>query len=83
VPNKGRTASARVEPSVFLIAANAGLNGETEVTKVAQARTATASMHVRRIRRSRQGRIIDPVKVCYSAVAMRPPSRLILTTAKR
>jgi len=66
----------------FYIAANAGLNGETEVTKVAQgkngygldARNGTSVDLVK-------AGIIDPVKVCYCAVRNAASvAGLILTT---
>src|SRR6202048_1859751 len=66
----------------FYIAANAGLNGETEVTKVAQGKNghgldARNGASVDLV----QAGIIDPVKVCYSAVRNAASvAGLILTT---
>jgi len=66
----------------FYIAANAGLNGETEVTKVAQAKNGHGldARNGASVDLVKAG-IIDPVKVCYSAVRNAASvAGLILTT---
>jgi chaperonin GroEL len=67
---------------LFYIAANAGLNGEAEVTKAAKAKNghgldASSGASVDMVKSG----IIDPVKVCYSAVRHAASvAGLILTT---
>ncbi len=66
----------------FYIAANAGLNGETEVAKVAQAKNGHGldARNGASVDLVKAG-IIDPVKVCYSAVRNAASvAGLILTT---
>jgi chaperonin GroEL len=66
----------------FYIAANAGLNGETEVTKVAQGKNGHGldARNGASVDLVKAG-IIDPVKVCYSAVRNAASvAGLILTT---